>query len=235
MPRRTGDSEGPADPPRYGELIAILLTGAGHLVLEVAWSLAAAQIFNVVVGCAFLIYVVGRIVVVEGQASAWGLRWDNFPQALVAQGTFGVLGVLALVGYGLLQGTLEIPSTFWLTLGLYPVWGLAQQFALQNLIGRNLRDLVRHPARLAFVSALLFSLAHLPRMPLVLLTLGGGFFFTLLYRRVPNLLAVGLVHGVLGALAFYIVLGEDPGAEILELWSWRAPWARILHGGHGGC
>jgi len=41
-------------------------------------------------------------------------------------------------------------------------------------------------------------------------------FFTPIYRRFPNLWAVGLAHGLLGALAFYLVLGEDPGADILQ-------------------
>jgi hypothetical protein len=27
---------------------------------------------------------------------------------------------------------------------------------------------------------------------------------------------VGCVHGLLGALAFYILLGEDPGADMLK-------------------
>jgi membrane protease YdiL (CAAX protease family) len=45
----------------------------------------------------------------------------------------------------------------------------------------------------------------------------AGFFFTAIYRRVPNLWAVGLVHGILGSLAIYFVSGEDPGAGLWNL------------------
>ena len=63
---------------------------------------------------------------------------------------------------------------------------------------------------LALVSAGLFALAHYPRLDLVALTFAVGFFLTLIYRRFPNLWAVGIVHGVLGSLAFYVLLREDP-------------------------
>ena len=69
---------------------------------------------------------------------------------------------------------------------------------------------------LAFVAALLFSLSHIPRLPLSALALIGGFFFTLIYQRHPNLWAVGIVHGILAGLAFYILLQEDPGARIIQ-------------------
>ena len=50
----------------------------------------------------------------------------------------------------------------------------------------------------------------------MVLTLGAGFFFTLIYRRHPNLWAVGILHGFLGALAYYLVLGEDPGGMVIN-------------------
>ncbi|MFQ5932728.1 MAG: type II CAAX prenyl endopeptidase Rce1 family protein, partial [Nitrospiraceae bacterium] len=118
-------------------------------------------------------------------------------------------------GFGLMRGSIYLPVTFWLTLGLYPAWGIAQQFALQNLIVRNLTGLLSHPVAIAGVAALLFGIAHYPRVSLVMLTVCAGFFFTLIYQRFPNLWAVGIVHGILGALVFYILLGKDPGAEIL--------------------
>ena len=69
----------------------------------------------------------------------------------------------------------------------------------------------------AGTAAVLFAAAHYPRMALVWSTLLSGFFFTLLYRREPNLWAVGTLHGILGSLAVYVVLGQDPGAAIWEL------------------
>jgi hypothetical protein len=144
------------------------------------------------------------------------MRLDNLPRALAAQLGFAAVGAAVLLGWGRAVGTVSIPSTFWLALALYPVWGTAQQFALQNLVARNLRGMLPDGLPVALVSAALFGAAHYPRLELTLLTFLAGFFFTWIYRRLPNLWAVGIAHGLLGALAFYIVLGEDPGAKILE-------------------
>jgi len=71
----------------------------------------------------------------------------------------------------------------------------------------------RQPVALA--ASTLFGISHYPRVDLMLLTLVSGLFFTLIYRRFPNLWAVGIAHGALGSLAIYLVLEEDPGAAIL--------------------
>ena len=104
----------------------------------------------------------------------------------------------------------------WVTLALYPLWGTAQQFALQNLIARNLTGLTANPLAIACIASVLFGLSHYPRLDLALLTLAAGIPFTLIFRRRPNLWAVGIAHGILGTLAVYWVAGEDPGAMILQ-------------------
>jgi len=142
------------------------------------------------------------------------MRYDNFMSALRAQLVFGAVGALALIGFGLATSSLLLPKTFWLTVGLYPIWGVAQQFALQGLIARNLGVMLTSPLAIAGVASALFAAVHYPRIQLVVLTGVAGVFLTLVYRRHPNLWAVGIVHGILGSLAVYIVLKEDPGAAI---------------------
>jgi hypothetical protein len=118
--------------------------------------------------------------------------------------------------YGGRAGHAPAGFTFWLVLLVYPVWGLAQQFALQALITRNLRPLVRPlPVRVSAASAL-FAAAHFPNLPLMGLVLIAGLVLTTVYEKSRNLWALGLVHGVLGAAAYYFVLGQDPGAAILR-------------------
>ena len=102
-----------------------------------------------------------------------------------------------------------------MTVALYPVWGVAQQFALQNLIAKNLSYVLQSHLGLAVGASALFGVSHYPRLELVALTFVGGIFFTLVYRKFPNLWAVGIAHGVLGSLVVYIVLKEDPGTVIL--------------------
>jgi membrane protease YdiL (CAAX protease family) len=66
-------------------------------------------------------------------------------------------------------------------------------------------------------AATLFALAHTPNGPLMALTFLAGLGMTWVFERRRNLWAIGIVHGILGALAYYLVLGHDPGAELLNL------------------
>ncbi len=214
-----------ANRPCYPELMAIIAAGCLHVAAEVALSLSVARVFNASASLCFLIYVVWRAIHTKGVFRVWGMRGDNFWTALCAQLSIAAPAVLVFVGLGFVWGSFPLPKTFWLTLGLYPVWGTAQQFALQNFIARNLTGLLSHPVAIAGAAAVLFAASHSPRGTLVVLALFAGFLFTLVYQRFPNLWAVGIVHGIVGALVFYIVLGEDPGAEILR---WIFRWDALL-------
>lgn len=144
------------------------------------------------------------------------MRLDNLWPALRAQLAFGGPAAISVYGLGIWVGSVPLPRTFWLIFCLYPLWGIAQQFAVQNLIARNLRRLLPQPWIHAAATASLFSVSHFPNLTLMGFVLLAGLFFTLIYRRHPNLWAVGLVHGVLGGLVYYVVLQEDPGASLLE-------------------
>ncbi len=205
--------------PSYGELTAILLAGAVHVLVEVGFSGLVATWYNVGVSVSFVVYIVWRIRHTPGVLRIWGFRGDNFVSAVRGQLWFVVVGVFVLVVYAAVAKSLVLPYTFWLTIALYPVWGVAQQFALQNLIAKNITGVFSKPVALAVGSATLFAISHYPRLELVALTFVSGVFFTLIYRKFPNLWAVGVAHGLLGSLAFYLVLQEDPGAVILRFFS----------------
>lgn len=202
--------------PCYAELVAILAVGLGHIVLELSFSGTEATIYNVTVSLAFLGYLGWRLHKTQGVLRIWGFRGDNLWPALRAHLPFLGAGVLALAVFSLLTGAGGLPATFWLTVVLYPVWGIAQQFALQNLIANNLAGPLQTPISIAAAAALLFAASHYPRMELVVLTFVAGIFFTLAYRRHPNIWVVGTAHGLLGSMAFYVVLGEDPGGLIIH-------------------
>ncbi len=214
MTLREPESDGYADGPCYPELIAVVVVGALHVATEIFTSDSNARLYNAVVSVVFLGYLAWRVRRSKAAFRAWGMRTDNFLPALRAQLVFGAVGAVALLGFGVATGALLLPITFWLTVGLYPIWGVAQQFALQSLIGRNLRGVLSRPVPIALAASTLFAAAHYPRIELVILTGLAGVFFTLIYLRIPNLWAVGIVHGILGSLAVYIVLKEDPGAAI---------------------
>lgn len=206
-----------ATQPCRAELVAVLVVGLLHVVTEVALSGTAAMVYNLLAVVGFAAYLVWRALRSKGAMRTWGMRGDNFGSAMAAHGGFGLLAAAGILGYGWLSGSLNLPATFWATIAVYPAWGIAQQFALQSLVARNLSGLVAGAAPLALIAAGLFAMAHYPRLDLVALTFGAGFFLTLVYRRFPNLWAVGIVHGVLGSLAFYVLLGEDPMRMLVEI------------------
>ena len=204
-----------------GELIAVVLAGAAHVATELFFSEAVALWLSATLSVGFLVYLVWRARRHPGMLRAWGMRWDNFGDTIGPHLSFAAVGSALVLWIGSTVGTIDLPRTFWLTLALYPLWGTAQQFALQNLLARNVYAFTSNMLVVSIVAAILFGASHYPRWWLVALTAGAGFPFTILYRRFPNLWAVGIAHGILGSFAVYSVLGEDPGAAILStLWRW---------------
>jgi membrane protease YdiL (CAAX protease family) len=131
-----------------------------------------------------------------------GWRLDNFwaaarlllvlfgpPAALLL--LFGWLtGSLSLLRWGGGQSILGAPA-----LGV--LWGLLQQYALQGFINRRAQMVWGRGWKSVLVVALVFAALHLPNPWLTLATFVGGLLWAYAYQRVPNLLALGLSHGLL--------------------------------------
>jgi len=212
----------------YPELVLVLLTGVGHVLLELvsdgmrgaADSLNRPQhMYNV---CAVVLwggYLAWRLMRSRDAARLWGLRAEGFLQTIRSAGLFIAAATGAMILFGAAQSRFPMPGTVWLAVAVYPVWGIAQQFALQALITGNLRELVPRRVFRVLAVAILFSVAHFPNGPLMALTFVAGVAFTWLYGKYKNIWAIGIVHGMLGALAYYLVLGQDPGAALIgALW-----------------
>jgi len=110
-----------------------------------------------------------------------------------------------------------------LTLFLYPVWALWQQFALHGFVYRRLLQSWRVPRAAAAGAALLFGAVHLPNTTLVAFTIVGGFTWCRLFHRAPNLFTLSLSHAALALLLQWALPPEwlhnlriGPG-----YWEWR--------------
>lgn len=202
--------------PSYGELWLILVVGALQPITELFLGTRAASFYNVVAAIVILSYVIYRIVKNPPILRQWGFRCDNFLTALPYHLTFALIGGAIIYVYGWSLGRTPLPPSFWYLFLLYPLWGLAQQFVLQNFLANNLTALFSNIFVRSFVTALLFSLSHAPSLELMLLAGIAGFFFTLLYHRAPNIYAIGIAHGILGALVFYLVLNQDQWTILLN-------------------
>lgn len=95
-------------------------------------------------------------------------------------------------------------------LPLYPVWGVVQQLIFQGVVHRRLLLLVNHRGLAVLLTALAFALVHVGSWPLVGLTFAAGLAWSRLFQIYPNVWVLGLSHGVLAALVYPLVLGDNP-------------------------
>jgi membrane protease YdiL (CAAX protease family) len=98
-------------------------------------------------------------------------------------------------------------SEFWIQLSTYPFWALIQQYIALAFFFRRLRDVFfPHYVPAFFLSAVLFSSAHLPNLPLVFFSFFGGLLWSWIYHRYNNLVTIILFHGIIGTFLSAILM-----------------------------
>jgi len=141
---------------------------------------------------------------------ALGFRADNLRAAVVPIGVTTLVAAAGLVAVALRQGRAAWGPEVLLLLGLYPTWALAQQLAFQGVLHRRLMLFLRPPALQVLITATAFSSVHYGSFVLMTLTFTAGLLWSLLYRRWPNLWLLAGSHTVLAALAYPLILADDP-------------------------
>jgi membrane protease YdiL (CAAX protease family) len=133
-----------------------------------------------------------------------GLVWTE------RSGTAWILGIGCLVAIAIPVGALlmghPVPaSPGWPrfhNIWPYVIWAVSQQFLLQSFFYLRLETLLG--ARVAVAaSTFLFTLAHLPNLPLTAMTFVGALFFTEMFRRYRSIYPLGIVHALLGIAIAY--------------------------------
>ena len=134
-----------------------------------------------------------------------GIRLDNLVASAKETGVgIGAMGVV-LAAAGLAAGGFH-----WVNWGrfgdkcvVYAAWGPVQQYLLQAFAVRRFRQ-AKVPAWIACLSgAVLFGLLHSPNWPLVALATAAGVVWAGLFLRHPNIITLGVGHGVLAVLAYH--------------------------------
>jgi membrane protease YdiL (CAAX protease family) len=130
-----------------------------------------------------------------------GWRLDNFFEAarLLVLPMLAAAIVIIIVGW--LGKSLRFDWTlFWRRLLWLPVWGFMQEYVMQGFINRRAQIIFGKGWRSILFVAALFALFHLPNPWLALATFAGGVLWASVYQRAPNLLALGLSHGLMALL-----------------------------------
>src|SRR5947209_5295697 len=179
-------------------VVASVLIG-GWVVFALAGAGARGLLFPVATVFAFMFF--SRRARGES-AREVGWRLDNFGRAarLLAGPMLAVAAVL--VGVGWYTSNLDFlrwkggTSIFGLPV-LSLLWGPLQQYALQGFINRRAQVIWGRGWTSVLVVALVFATLHLPNPWLTAATFAGGLLWAYVYQRAPNILAVGISHGLM--------------------------------------
>jgi len=85
---------------------------------------------------------------------------------------------------------------------VYP-WALFQQFGLLCFFSLRLRGALKDPLAHDVVCAGIFAALHLPNPFLTAVTFGAGYCFCVLFRRCPNLFAIGAAHALASSTLYF--------------------------------
>ena len=188
------------------EISAVLGAMALHFLLTSVVGIRGLDIVPITVAVALYVAHRGRH---EHVRAEWGTRRTGFAACLLATVPLLAVGAAVCAAIGWQRGHLAADLHLLITVALYPVWGVAQQFLVLALFAHNLDRLGLPRAAVFAIAALGFAAVHVPNWPQVGATLVLGAWCTALFFRHRNLWPLGIAHGVLGALLYRWVLGVD--------------------------
>lgn len=152
-----------------------------------------------------------------------GLRVDNLPYALRNAAALVAPAVLVLLAIGIALDSLHFSwsqtakNAPWLI-----AWGTAQQYGLLCFFYRRFLEIFGGPWLATICAATTFATFHAPNGFLIAITLAAGVAACTLYRRTPNVLAIGIAHAVISfmlvcALPYDVTHGLLVGPAYLAL------------------
>jgi uncharacterized protein len=200
---------------RWLEIAAVLLTCIGKFIF-MDW-LDLRLIYVSVAVITWVVYIVWRSRQEPGILTRWGFRRNNVGRVVRLVWPFVALALASFIIIGSVRGTINLSWHILPILITYPIWGTIQQFLLVGLVAGNLQDMqhAAWPTRVIIpMCAVLFSVVHYPNGWLMAGTFVLALYYGFIYLRERNVYVLGALHGWLGALFYYMVVGRDPFQEI---------------------
>ena len=172
-------------------MVALLVTMEGALWtqgrMQARWYLAA------------MIVLVISVLFSHPRSRDLGLTWAGFKGAAWIVPLAAVLcGFAVLLAYEF--GTLTVLSggePYWHAV-FYAIWAVEQQFMLNSFFYKRFESLIGDTTVAVVITALLFSLVHIPNPVLVPATFLGGILFVETFRRWRNIYPIAIAHAMFG-------------------------------------
>jgi len=141
------------------------------------------------------------------RAADLGIRLDTFGPALQEAVLVFAPALVLAAALGVYLGggiALDPGRTALAFLWGYP-WALFQQYGLQCVIGRRMGEVIPGAVGHDVACAAVFGALHLPNPFLTIVTFGAGYCFCALFRRCPNLFALGLAHTLASTVLYHFL------------------------------
>jgi len=205
------------DSQRFFEIIAAACTGIAKLIFVDLFDIKPVFVISAIFFWGTYIYIQSKKD--AGLLQYWGFRKDNFKSQFLLLLPYALGCVVLFIGYAIYKSH---PILNWHIIPvflLYPIWGIIQQLLVVGLVAGNLKDQKKYTIPkyvIVFCTALLFGAIHYPSKMLMLATFLMAIVYTILYLKEKNIWVLGIYHGSLGALFYFLVLGKDPILEIIE-------------------
>ncbi len=165
-----------------------------------AWRWTGASVLTAAGFAALVVAVLRFLLIRRIDLKRSGFRVDNLARALMVVAV--VTGLLFAICFAVSPSAAIIAPPFSASLALQMIAsGILQQAFFLGYLLQRWSVLIQNPLLAVFLNALLFAYGHLPNLSLVLVTALAGLFFGLLFLKAPNVLAIGLAHGMLSLLA----------------------------------
>ena len=140
---------------------------------------------------------------------AWGIRFDNFIESFKSAILPALLLIIACILYASVK-KVKLLWPEWNRIIEYPISGFLQQLVVQGYFYNRYEAFTQKRRLAILLTAVTFSLVHLPNKALMNTSLLGGLYLSYFFSKHRNLFVVALLHGWM-SLAFTFTL-EPAGA-----------------------
>ena len=155
----------------------------------------------------------------KDKLSEWGLDTKNIRSSFLVSTTYFVVVLIGIILYLKIinNSNIIVNQNFMITLVLYLLWGILQQFIIQSMIIRNIKNIfnINNTILLLLLGAVLFSIVHINDKTLLILTFFMGLIWTHIYLEHKNIIPIGIYHGILGTIYYYWIIKKDILKEVL--------------------